>query len=697
MKKSVIIIRNLSIVFALSCAPSIVLAQTNNNSNIENKHLGLPKITTTSELGNFYANFDGQSISSDNLISHLGEWLGGKSDDTFVFVKSSTDDLNIKRDVYQHYYKGIKVVGELIFVHQKNDKITYVNGEFTPNINLEIQQPLSKEIVEAVISADMNVANITFSDFSQAITKVTTNRGVSTHLVTQVQAYSLSSLKAFVYSIDNTTKKVVKKLSKIYDQNQGILNESKIILPEQPFQNNKTKLLIDTPSSSATFYKGNQPITVDSYNAAYRLKDNARNIHTLNGTGWDGAGIPATGLTGNITEYTSATPNFTATDTKPPVEVHWAMKTAHDYYTSRHNRNSYDGNGSIIRNYYNINFGTAAAPMGMNAAALDISGIVAMLYGNGFYATATAPTTNLNYFKPFVGLDVAGHEYSHLMISRTANLNYEGESGALNESFADMFGAAIEFYSNITPNWTIGEGIPNPAIGFTFLRSMSAPKTGPAALSSNQPDTYGQINWANTVPSTDPNNPNDNGGVHTNSGVGNKWFYLLSVGGSGTNDLGTAYNVTGITIQKAEKIAFRTLATYLTPNSQYINAYISSKQAAIDLYGVGSNELQQVENAWCAVGLGSCSNLLAVNENVKNDSDFIKIYPNPIKNGQFTIENTSKEASFEIYDLSGKLIKSIEKLEKGRNEVQINDATAGVYLVKIQTDGKTITKKIVNK
>ena len=62
---------------------------------------------------------------------------------------------------------------------------------------------------------------------------------------------------------------------------------------------------------------------------------------------------------------------------------------------------------------------------------------------------------------PVVALDVAGHEFSHLVVNNNDNggLVYQGESGALNESFADIFGTSIEFYSGINSDWTIGEDI----------------------------------------------------------------------------------------------------------------------------------------------------------------------------------------------------------------------------------------------
>jgi Zn-dependent metalloprotease len=679
MKKSITIVKALAFTLTVGFTPLTLLhAQDKNKDRTEVSVKDLPKISTSKSVGSFHANFDGHHVTSTYLIGHLGEWLRTNSDHTFQFVKMTTDEIGMKHSVYQHFYKGVKVADELILLHEKDGKITYVNGELSPEINLVIKQPLTQTEVEAIVNADMKAPDVTFAEFDQVITKVFTDKGTALHLASQINGLSLKNLRSYMYYVDNTTKAIVKKLEKIHNHNIPV-----------PSNFSSVKPFTDTSSTSETYYKGNQQITVDSYNGAFRLKDNTRNIHTMNGADWDGGANVATGLSGPITEYTSSTANFTATDTKPPVEIHWAMKNAYDYYVNRHNRNSYDNNGSIIRNYYNINFnrntttGAGQAPEnGVNAAAVDTQGIVAMVYGNGTYQGWQG------YFYPFVAIDVAGHEYSHLMVSRTANLAYQGESGALNESFADMFGTAIEFYSGVTPNWTMGEGLVNPALGTTFLRSMSNPNSGLAALGSQQPDTYLGTYWASTTGTT------DNGGVHTNSGVGNYWFYLLSMGGSGTNDSGTAFNVTGITIQKAEKIAYRALSTYLTANSQYADAYTASKQAAIDLYGAGSNEVQQVENAWCAVGLGNCANLLAVNE-TKSDLQNIVIYPNPVKNGTFTIENNKKEASFEIYDVSGKLVKQTEKLNKGTNKINISGIEKGVYILKINSQGSAISKKII--
>jgi hypothetical protein len=168
-------------------------------------------------------------------------------------------------------------------------------------------------------------------------------------------------------------------------------------------------------------------------------------------------------------------------------------------------------------------------------------------------------------------------------------LVYAGESGALNESFSDIFGEMIENYVAGPNDWLMGEDRTDGAI-----RDMSDPND------FSDPDTYLGTFWKNTCGGC-----SDNGGVHSNSGVQNYWFYLVAVGGSGTNDNGDDFNVTGIGRTAASAIAFRNQTVKLTTNSDYAAARAGAIEAAEDLYGPCSNEVKQVTNAWYAVGVGA--------------------------------------------------------------------------------------------
>lgn len=291
---------------------------------------------------------------------------------------------------------------------------------------------------------------------------------------------------------------------------------------------------------------------------------------TVTGTGTGSSNFNNSGNSGSYTKGV-ATPD-------PALDAHWGMEKTYDFYLNKLSRNSFDNNGAAIKNF--VHYDNA-----MENAFWDPN-LQALVFGDG-----------ASTFSPLTSIDVAGHEFSHAVVTSTADLIYQGESGALNESFADIFGTAIEFYAKpATADWEIGSEITLVAPG--HLRSMSNPNDG----LSPQPDTYGGTHWA------DPSNTSvDNGGVHINSGVQNYWYYLLANGGSGTNDLGNAFSVTGIGIDNATAIAYRNLSVYLNSSSNHNDALIGSVQAAQDLFGVNSTQVAAVQTAWYAVGLGSGS------------------------------------------------------------------------------------------
>ena len=276
----------------------------------------------------------------------------------------------------------------------------------------------------------------------------------------------------------------------------------------------------------------------------------------------------------------------------PHLDAHWGAEKSHDFYLNVLNRKGFDGNGGILNQYLNIPK-TVESTMPNNAFASASSSINILGYGLG----------DGESWNPPVSLDVVGHEFSHLVVAYRQNLfstiyhydnglYYQGESGALNESFADIFGTCIEFYTKppTTANWTIGEGVLLP-FG-NFLRSISNPK------SKSQPNTYKGLYW-------------NGGGVHTQSGVQNYWFYLLSEGGNGKNDLNDSYTVTGIGIDKAMRIAYKNLTTNLPScTSTYEDSFNGSLLAAQQIFGANSQEYNSVRQAWYAVGKGSNPNNL---------------------------------------------------------------------------------------
>ena len=339
------------------------------------------------------------------------------------------------------------------------------------------------------------------------------------------------------------------------------------------------KKLIHTTNatgSAVTAYSGTQTITTDFTGSTYRLRETGRGngINTydmrLAGTNYAAAV--------DFTDADNTWNNVNANKDQYATDGHWGTEKTYDYYLTKHNRNSVDNAGFALNSYVHTNLVAFGYANNINAFWDGTR----MTYGDGGVSGTTTYT-------PLTALDVCGHEITHGVTERTSNLVYSNQSGAMNEGFSDIFGTAIEFYAKgAGGNWMIGENI-----GAAF-RNMANPNQ------FSDPDTYLGTFWYTGTA--------DNGGVHTNSGVLNFWFYLLSQGGSGTNDIGSVYSVTGIGIDAAAAIAFRTNTVYLTPNSNYANARTFAIQAATDLYGAGSAEVIATTNAWYAVGVGAAFN-----------------------------------------------------------------------------------------
>jgi len=170
--------------------------------------------------------------------------------------------------------------------------------------------------------------------------------------------------------------------------------------------------------------------------------------------------------------------------------------------------------------------------------------------------------------------DVVAHEWTHAVTSYTADLIYSFQSGALNESYSDVFAAMID-----ADDWLMGEDLPNGAI-----RSLANPTAygDPGKLSD----------YVCTV--------EDNGGVHTNSGIPNHAAYLMAEGGTYNG-----FTITGIGRGATGAIYYRALTAYLTSTANFGDAYFALLNACTDLYGAGSTTCTNVQLALDAVEMNT--------------------------------------------------------------------------------------------
>jgi Zn-dependent metalloprotease len=256
------------------------------------------------------------------------------------------------------------------------------------------------------------------------------------------------------------------------------------------------------------------------------------------------------------------------------VDAQYGVAETWDYYKETFGRLGIAGDGT--GSYNRVHYGS-----GYNNASWSDS-CFCMTYGDG---------DGTNY-GPFASLDVAGHEMTHGVTSRTAGLTYSGESGGLNEAMSDIMGTEVEFFSNNAKDpgdYLIGENI---AVDHTPLRWMDDPSKDGASAKC----------WSSTVKNLD---------VHYSSGVGNHAFFLLAVGSGAHTVNGVSYNsptcnsgtVTGIGNAAAGAIFYKALTTYMTSSTNYSAARTATLNAARDLYGTTSAEYTATAAAWSAVSV----------------------------------------------------------------------------------------------
>lgn len=329
-----------------------------------------------------------------------------------------------------------------------------------------------------------------------------------------------------------------------------------------------------------TLVSGTVPLSTDLQgNGSYALRDLTRGSHYVVDLAnrQFGAGTlftDADNVWGNFSTSNRAT---VAADAAFGQNLTW------DYYRDVLGRNGIanDGAGAYSRVHYGRNYS--------NAYWSD--GCFCMTYGDG----------NGSSILPLVAIDVAGHEMTHGLTSRTAALIYSGESGGLNESISDMLGTVVEYSANnpvSPPDYLIGERIYSVNVGVatptTAIRYLFKP-----SLDGTSPDCY-----SSSVGKLD---------VHYSSGIGNHFFYLLTQGAvvpAGFSSLTPSQlvcngntSLTAISRDDAAKIIYTALRTYMTSSTNYAGARSATLNAASSLFGSSSTQYSAVAAAWSAVGV----------------------------------------------------------------------------------------------
>ncbi len=528
----------------LESNPNVTTYQTNDR--------GIPRFVE-GNLSDPAKSDDITATAFDFFENNRGAYKMANPTEELMVGKIEEDDLGMRHIRFNQTYKGVKVIGGELFAHFTADNILKtVNGTYIDRINIDVRPDLAQE--EAVRLASDDLSGFFGAGQPGSPELVVFPWEGQNYLCWRLFILSDTPMGRWEYLVDAKTGDIVFKANRIMDVDVwgtgiGVMGQARNWL--------------DISNTGGTYYM---------IDYTRRLNNN---VHGHGGQMPSGnyiqTNIAGSSLPGSVaTDADNYWDN--ATTQRPAVDGHTYTGLMYDYMLSQFNRNGYNGNGASMLTSVNY------SAEGDNNAYWNGSQIVIWSWSTGWRSLAGCP-------------DVIAHEWGHAITEYTSGLVYQKEPGALNESFSDMIGAAFEFAHDTldTPDWLMGENGRTTGVGF---RSMSDPHV------YGDPDYYGTSDpyWVNVVGCT-PSWYNDYCGVHTNSGVGNKWFFLLSDGG-----IHHGITVSGIGVQNAMKIAYRANAYYWNSQTDYHEAALGTISAAMDLDPSGAWALQ-VSKAWNAVGV----------------------------------------------------------------------------------------------
>lgn len=530
---------------------------------------GIPSNITTIKKGSVRnARMSVLASSAYNYLEAVKPYLKLTNPDAELSIlNSDTDEIETTHLRMQQSFKGIHVYGGEMILHKKdNEEVSLLNGHFYPTPQIENVKPsLSVDNVGNLAILDVNKSSIVKPMTATEMTMLKYEKP-KTELIIYHQgekadgehlAYHVTVrpnfLERWVYVIDANSGEILDK----YNHTCTLDGVAKA-----------TAMDLNGVSRSINVYlSGNSYNLIDATKLMYKPSVGVK-ADDPKGVIWT---IDATDskVSEDLTIRQISSTNNTWSNNQKGISAHYNAGVAYDYYQKTHGRNSLNGKGGTIVSIINIT--------DENGKGFDNA------FWNGEYMGYGSGGT---YFKPLAGgLDVGGHEMTHGVIENTANLEYKSQSGAINESLADCFGAMIE-RKNGADGWRIGEDVmKGNAYPTGCLRDLANPNNGGRNLNDNgyQPGTMNQYYSGSE----------DNYGVHINSGVPNNAFYRFAT-------------ANGMSKEKAEKVYYRALVFYLTRTSKFLDLRRAVIQSATDLKasaGITDADINAAKAAFDAVGI----------------------------------------------------------------------------------------------
>lgn len=489
--------------------------------------------------------FFNKQISESQLIDslthkHKNQYLKIN----FEKMKSKNDRSSNKHSKYIQTINHLKVNNAIIVLHSKNGIVKKKSGHHYSGSSIVDSHLIDEKIASQ--SAKVHFVDFVKENFSDIIidSDIAVGNVEKTYSDKNYPDFTDVLLPTYNVELGHPLKNIQVKM--IIDAITGL-----VLFTEQKIKHQ------NVPGKGVSNYYGNVDINLDSITPnRIVFQDNTRD-----------APITVNDFYSNeVVETNQSTVNFDDPWKNAAIDVLFGTGKFYDFMKEKFDFNSLDDNNIPL-----------------------VANVGKLLYNNAYW---NGKSTNYGSgdclkYSPFTSIDIVGHEFAHGITDYSSNLIYQGESGALNESFSDIIGKALErwtFPENFS--WVMGEPIFRGASPF---RTMNAP------YQHNHPSVYKGTNWVNLVFLSF--------GVHTNSAISNLWFTMLSDGNKGSNEHGWVYDVKPIGMDRALDIVFHTHQHYLTPSSGYFDMYQYSLEAADDLFPDDQAIRNSILEAWKAVGI----------------------------------------------------------------------------------------------
>jgi len=561
-----------------------------------------------------------------DLLNSIHDQLGiGDANQSFSPVFQQQDAIGMSHVKMQQLYQGVPVFGAETFVHLKAGQDGTVNGKCIPETQLSnINTNPSFDAINAqAVAISFLKKETTWTDLSADAQKILHYTAPEKELIIFQDFHDQNKISlAWHFTI---RPNALERWEYFVDAHTGrVLYHYDNTCTDGPVTGQATDVLNLTRGLNL-YQVGSTYYMIDASKSMFKLSsssfpDNpAGAIRTVDARNTDIAAI-----------YDISSTTNTFWPDASSVSAHYQAGECYDYYEKTFGRHGLDGNGGTMLSVVNVTSG------GANMDNAYWNGQL-MAYGNG----------NVLFTKPLAAaLDVTGHEMTHGVIQSTANLTYQDVSGAINESFADIFGCMID-----RANWTIGEKVVNYAyFPSGALRNMADPHNGGTGPSSN--------GWQPAKVSEYVTTTADHGGVHTNSGITNFAYYKIA---------------TATSKDTAEQVFYRTLTLYLTRSSQFIDLRLAVIQAATDLYGANSHFVKVAKSSFDAVQIfdGTGNDF---QEDLKPvfGTDYVMVHTAPYNDSSIYIVKPKNPTSHDFHAIS---------LNQARNRPSITDDGQRGYFI----------------